>query len=64
MIPSAITLIPLSVAARKMALSMRTLQVLCQNGEFKTAVRPGGPRGNWRIAREEIEARVRVGPLK
>ena len=51
-------LIPLSVAAQIAPLGESQLAKLCKKGEFKTAVQPGGNRGQWFVDRNEVVARV------
>jgi len=51
-------LIDVSVAANLLTLSASQVRRKCQEGEFKTAVRPGGANGNWRIDRAEVIQRI------
>ena len=51
-------LIPTAVAAKILTLSAEHVSRMCPRGEFKTAVQPGGPGGNYRIDRNEVVARI------
>lgn len=48
-------------AARLLGMSQRTINQQCVEGVFKTARKPGGrPKSPWRVAREEVIARLEV----
>ena len=51
-------LIGTAQAAKLTALSQESIVRQCNNGDFRTAVRPGGPGGHWRIDREEVIQRI------
>jgi excisionase family DNA binding protein len=45
-------------AAALLGISQRNIQKQCEDGDFKTAVKPGKKTGSrWRIARSEVMAR-------
>lgn len=52
-------LVPLSTAATISTLSERRLRELCARGEIKSAVKPGSPRGQWKVDRAEVADRVK-----
>ena len=51
-------LIPISTAAKILTLSAEHVARMARNGEFKTAVQPGGARGNYLIDRNEVIQRM------
>lgn len=52
-------LIPLSIATKIVPLSERRMQMLCRDGQIKSAVQPGGERGQWFVDRNEMLERVK-----
>jgi len=52
-------LIPLSVAAKIVPLGERRIAMLCKEGQIKSAVQPGGERGQWFVDRNEMLERVK-----
>jgi hypothetical protein len=49
-------LIPLNVVANRLDCSVRTAQIKCKVGFFKTAVKPTG--GQWKVDSHEVEAKL------
>ena len=56
-------LVECSWAAKRLGLSVRTLNFQCEIGLFKTAHKPSGrPRGKWKISRLEVLERLQFHP--
>jgi hypothetical protein len=51
-------LIPTNTAAKILTLSVEVVREQFRDGKFQTAVQPSGPRGNWRVDRNEVVQRI------